>query len=425
MFQSLGAIDRDFLNKEASMEAIVERCCGLDVHQATVVACVLTGRADERPRRTTRSFGTTTAELEELRRWLLEERCTHVGMESTGVYWMPVYTILEGRFDLLVGNASHIKNVPGRKTDVKDAEWIADLVRHGLIKRSFVPPKWQRALRDLVRYRRKLVESVTAERNRLTRLLETCNVKLSSVASDVFGVSGRAMLLALIEGKATPEEMAALARGALRKKADRLRLALRGRLEDHHRFLLRVQLGRVERIEGDVDVIDARIEQALAPHRSTFDLLLQIPGVDRVGAITIIAELGTDMSVFPSARHAAAWAGVCPGNNESAGKRQGHVKRRGNVHLCTALVQAAFAASHKAGCYLKERFWRIAARRGKKRAAMAVAHSILTAYEMIRRGVIYKDLGAGYLDRLAQSAVRKRLVRRLESLGYRVSLEPS
>jgi transposase len=408
------------------MEAIVERSCGLDVHQASVVACLLTGRPDERARRITKTFGTTTTELEDLRRWLLEERCTHVGMESTGVYWMPVFAVLEGHFDLLVGNATHIRNVPGRKTDVKDAEWIADLVRHGLIRKSFVPPKWQRALRDLVRYRRKLVESVTAERNRLTRLLETCNVKLASVASDVFGVSGRAMLLALIEGKSTPEEMAALARGALRKKTERLALALRGQLEEHHRFLLRVQLERVERIEGDVDVIDARIEQGLAPHRSVFDLLVQIPGVDRVGAIAIIAELGTDMSIFPSARHAAAWAGVCPGNNESAGKRHGQVKRRGNVHLCTALVQAAFAASHKAGCYLKERFWRVAARRGKKRAAMAVAHSILVAaYEMIRGGANYRDLGATYLDQIAQSAVKKRLVRRLEGLGYRVSLESS
>lgn len=406
------------------MEPIVERSCGLDVHQASVVACLLVGRADGRPRKVSRTFGTTTSELEDLRRWLLEEGCTHVGMESTGVYWMPVFGVLEGHFDLVVGNATHIRNVPGRKTDVKDAEWIADLVRHGLIRKSFVPPKWQRALRDLVRYRRKLVESETSERNRLMRLLETCNVKLSSVASDVFGVSGRAMLRALIEGKSTPDQMAALARGALRKKTDRLALALRGQLEDHHRFLLRVQLERVERIEADVAVLDERIDQALVAHRRTLDLLVQIPGVDRVVAITLIAELGTDMTVFPSARHAAAWAGVCPGNNESAGKRRGQAKRRGNVHLSTALVQAAFAASRKNGSYLKERFWRLTARRGKKRAAMAVAHSILiAAYEMLRRDSDYRDLGANYLDRLAQTTVKKRLVRRLESLGYRVTLE--
>jgi len=251
-------------------------------------------------------------------------------------------------------------------------------------------------------------------------------VKLASVASDVFGVSGRAMLLALIDGKATPEEMANLARGALRKKMERLALALRGRIEDHHRFLLRVQLERVERIEGDVDVIDARIEQAIEAHRATFNRLVQIPGVDRIAAITIIAELGTDMTVFPTARQAAAWAGVCPGNNESAGKRQRQTKRAGNVHLCSALVQAAFGAGSKKGSYLKERFWRIAARRGKKRAAMAVAHSILVAaYEMIRRAVDYRDLGVGYLDRLSEVTVKKRLVRRLEGLGYRVSIEPA
>jgi transposase len=406
------------------MEPIVERSCGLDVHKETVVACLLAGPPDSRPRRSTRTFGTTTSELEDLREWLSEEKCTHVGMESTGVYWMPVFAVLEGHFELIVGNAAHIRNVPGRKTDVKDAEWIADLVRHGLIRKSFVPPKWQRALRDLVRYRRKLVESETSERNRLLRLLETCNVKLSSVATDVFGVSGRAMVRALIEGKSTPDEMATLARGALRKKTDRLTLALRGKLDDHHRFLLKLQLDRVERIEDDVAVVDARIDDALAPHQEKLNRLAQIPGVDRVVAATIIAELGTDMTVFPTSRHAAAWAGVCPSNNESAGKRSNQVKRRGNVHLGTALVQAAFAASKKRGSYLKERFWRLSARRGKKRAAMAVAHSILIAsYEMLRQDADYHDLGAEYLDQLSKTTVKRRLVRRLESLGFKVTLQ--
>jgi transposase len=345
-------------------------------------------------------------------------------MESTGVYWMPVFAVLEGAFELIVGNARHIRNVPGRKTDVKDAEWIADLVRHGLIRKSFVPPKWQRTLRDLVRYRRKLVESETSERNRLLRLLETCNVKLSSVATDVFGVSGRAMVRALVEGKSTPSEMAALARGRLRKKTDRLTLALRGKLEDHHRFLLKLQLDRVERIEDDVAMVDARIDEMLAPHQEKLDRLAQIPGVDRVVAATIIAELGTDMTVFPTSRHAAAWAGVCPGNNESAGKRGHQVKRHGNVHLNTALVQAAFAAAKKKGSYLKERFWRLSARRGKKRAAMAVAHSILLAcYEMLRQDTSYRDLGVEYLDQLSKTTVKKRLVRRLESLGFKVILQ--
>jgi transposase len=345
-------------------------------------------------------------------------------MESSGVYWMPIFAILEGHFELTVGNAAHIKNVPGRKTDVKDAEWIADLVRHGLIRKSFVPPKWQRALRDLMRYRRKLVESETSERNRLMKLLETCNIKLSSVASDVFGVSGRAMLRALIEGNATAAEMAQLARGALRKKTDRLELALRGQLEEHHRFLLRLQLERVERIEGDVCVLDERIDAALEPHRDALDRLVRIPGVDRVVAATVIAELGTDMSVFPSPRHAAAWAGVCPGNNESAGKRGGQLRRRGNVHLSTALVQAAMCASRKKGSYFKERFWRIKARRGLKRAAMAVAHSILVAiYEMLRERQEFRDLGADYLDRVSKRSTEKRLVRRLQALGYKVTIE--
>lgn len=406
------------------METIVERCCGLDVHQATVVACLLAGPADSRPRKTIRTFGTTTSELEELRGWLLGEGCTHVGMESSGIYWVPVYAVLEDHFELVVGNATHIKNVPGRKTDVKDAEWIADLLRHGLIRKSFVPPKWQRTLRDLVRYRRKIVESESAERNRLHRLLETCNIKLSSVASDVFGVSGRAMLRALIAGEATPDEIAKLARGRLRKKSARLALALHGRLEDHHRFMLRLQLERVERIERDLDIIDTRIDEALAPHREHLERLTQIPGVDHVVAATIIAELGIDMTVFPTSRHAAAWAGVCPGNNESAGKRTGHAKRRGNVHLTTALVQAAFAASRKKGSYLKERFWRLKARRGPKRAAMAVAHSILiAAYEMLRQGVSYRDLGAAYLDSINRVAVARSAIRRLEALGYRVTLE--
>lgn len=408
------------------MEAIVERSCGLDVHKKTVVACLLMGAADERPRRQVRTFGTTTSELEAMRDWLTEASCTHVGMESTGVYWVPVYAVLEGHFELVVGNATHIKNVPGRKTDVKDSEWIADLVRHGLIRRSFVPPKWQRRLRDLVRYRRKLVESETAERNRLLRLLETCNIKLASVASDVFGVSGRAMLRALIKGEASPLEMARLARGALRKKEDQLTLALHGKLEEHHRFMLRTQLERVECIATDIASLDVRIDEELEPHQALMDLLRQIPGVDRVVAMTVIAELGTDMSVFPSASHAAAWAGVCPGNNESAGKRRGRAKRHGNVHLTSALVQAAMCASRKKGCYLKERFWRLAARRGKKRAAMAVAHSILiAAYHMLRNGEDYRDLGVAYLDERRKRTVERHLVRRLEALGHEVTLRPN
>lgn len=407
------------------MEAIVERCCGLDVHKDIVVACVLIGGLEGRTRKEIRSFGTKTAELEQLRDWLRQSGCTHVGMESTGVYWVPVYAVLEGHFELIVGNATHMKNVPGRKTDVKDAQWIAELIRCGLIRKSFVPPKWQRGLRDLTRYRRKLVEAQSSERNRLQRLLETCNVKLASVASDVFGKSGRDMVRALIQGEASPEQMAELARGRLRKKSSALALALNGKVEAHHRFMLQIQLGRVEKIEADIAVLDARIDEVLQPHRAVVERLLTIPGVDRVVAATVIAELGVDMDVFPTSAHAAAWTGVCPGNNESAGKRLGQQKRRGNVHLTSVLVQAAMAASKTRNTYLKARFWKIAGRAGKKRAAIAVAHSILKSiYEMLKTGAVYKDLGEDYLDRFLKRRSEQRLVLRLRSLGYEVRPMP-
>ena|SRR6185312_10068548 len=406
------------------MEAIVRACCGLDVHQATVVACLLVGDPDKKPRREVRTFGTMTCDLIQMREWLTAEGCTHVGMESTGVYWMPVYAMLEGHFELVVGNATHIKNVPGSKTDVKDSEWIADLLRHGLIRRSFVPPKPLRELRDLLRYRRKLVEAQTAERNRLLKLLETANIKLASVASDVFGVSGRAMLRALLGGTATPDEMAQLARGSLRKKIASLSAALDGRVEEHHRFLLGVQLDRMEQVEASITKVDARIDEKLLPYATQHQRLTEIPGVDRIGAAVIIAELGVDMSVFPTPQHAAAWAGVCPGNNESAGKRKGQPGRKGNVHLTTALVQAAMGAGRKSGSYLKEKFWRLKARRGPKRAALAIAHKILiAAYHMLRNDCPYKDLGLAYLDTFSVTVVKATLVKRLERLGYRVSLE--
>lgn len=403
------------------MEAIIERCCGLDVHKDTVVACVVMGPPEGRARKEIRTYGTTTAQLEQLRDWLRQNGCTHVGMESTGVYWVPVYAVLEGQFELIVGNASHIKNGPGRKTDVKDAQWIAELIRCGLIRKSFVPPKWQRALRDLTRYRRKLLEAQASERNRLQRLLETCNVKLASVATDVFGKSGREILRALIKGEEGPEQMAQLARGRLRKKLDALVLALQGKVEAHHRFLLEMQLSRVEDIEANIATVDAKIDEAIAPHRAVFDRLITIPGVDRVTAVTVIAEMGIDTNVFPTAAHAAAWAGVCPGNNETGGKRMAQQKRRGNVHLATALVQAAFGASKTKNTYLSARFWKIAGRAGKKRAALAVAHSILKAiYEMLKVSIDYKDLGGDYLDRFLKRGAEQRLVQRLRSMGYDV-----
>jgi len=405
------------------MEAITERCCGLDVHQATVVACLLTGRADEKPRRQVRSFSTVTKGLLELSEWLHAEGCTHVAMESTGVYWKPIYSILEDDFDLTVGNARHIRNVPGRKTDVKDSEWIADLLRHGLIAKSFVPPRPIRMLRDLVRYRRKLVQSRTSERNRLLKLLETCGIKLSTFASNVFGVSGMAMLHALVQDDATPAEMAELARGRLRDKIPDLALALDGRLEDAHRFLLGKQLQRLEQVDADITELDARIAQQLAPHQALVERVKTVPGVDRVNAASIIAEIGIDMSVFRSQQAISSWAGVCPGNHESAGKRQRGTKRLGNVHVTTALVEAAQGAIRKKGSYYGDKFHRLKARRGYKRALMAIAHKILTAiYNMLRTASDFRELGAAYLDRAQPKRVAKSLVKRLESLGFDVQI---
>jgi transposase len=407
------------------MEAIVERCCGLDVHQASVKACLVVGSADVKPRKEVRTFTTVRRDLEALRVWLREAGCTHVAMESTGVYWMPVYVALEGSFELIVGNAMHIKNVPGRKTDVKDSEWIADLCRHGLIRKSFVPPKPIRELRDLTRYRKKLVESRTDEHNRMLRLLETANVKIASVMSDVLGVSGRLMLRALIEGNRAPDEMARMAKRKLRGKIAALTLALDGRVDEHHRFLLKLQLDRVEQVERDLVTLDERIDQKLEPYRAQHTSLMRIPGVDWVVAATIIAELGVDMTVFPTAQHAAAWAGVCPSNNESAGRTRSQPKRKGNVHLTTALVQAAVCASRKKGSYLKEKYWRLKARRGPKRAAVAVAHKILiAAYHMLVADKPYTDLGDAYLDRIAPAVLKVSLVKRLERLGYQVTLTP-
>ena len=406
------------------MRVMIERCCGLDVHQETVVACLLIGAPGVRPTKEVRTFRTMTRELEALRDWLKAAGVTHVGMESTGVYWRPVYAVLEGYFELIVGNARHIRNVPGRKTDVKDAEWIADLVRHGLIAKSFVPARPLRELRELLRYRRKLVESQSAERNRLLKLLETANIKLASVASDVFGVSGRAMLKTLSEGNATAEEIAGLAKGQLRRKHDELVLALEGRVEEHHRFLLAIQLHRLEAAEHDIEALDARIAERLEPYRTQHALLMQIPGVDWVVAAVLIAEIGIDMSVFLSAYHLASWAGVCPGNHESAGRQTSGRARKGNVHLRTILVGAATSASRTKGSYLKDKYHRLKARRGALRAALAIAHKILVAaYHMLAKGLAYRDLGEAYLDRLHQTRTAANLKRRLERLGYTVTLQ--
>jgi transposase len=405
------------------MQTLVERGCGLDVHQATVVACLLIVLKNGTVQKRIRTFDTTTRELMSLREWLLSEGCTHVAMESTGVYWQPVYAILEGAFQLVVANAQQIKKVPGRKTDVKDAEWIAELLCHGLLRPSFVPPRPIRELRDLTRYRRKLVEAQAAERNRLLKLLESANVKLASVATDVFGTSGRLMLRALIEGKATPQEMAELSKRKLRSKIPQLELALEGKLEEHHRFLLKLQLDRVEAVEADLAILEAQLQKRLQPYREQMALLDEVPGVDSILAAVIIAELGIDMSVFQSVSQLASWAGVCPGNNESAGKRKSSRVPKGNVYLKTALVEAAHSAARAKGTYLRDKFYRLKARRGYKRAAVAIAHKILVSvYHMLSQNVSYNDLGDLYLDNLNKHHLTRNLVRRLERLGYSVTL---
>jgi transposase len=410
---------------EESMEAIVECCAGLDVHQATVVACLNKGEPGKRSVKEVRTYGATGQELREMRDWLKSAGCTLVAMESTGVYWKPVYAELEGHVGIIVGNAHHIKNVPGRKTDVKDCEWISDLARHGLIANSFVPPRAIRDLRDLTRYRRKLVQAQAAERNRLIKLLESASIKLSGVISDVFGVSGRAMLRALIEGDQSPAEMAQLARGRMRPKQPELARALDGHIDEHHRFILRLQLNRITAAEADLEHLDQRLSEKLFPYDREVGLLMRIPGVDWVTAAEIVAEIGVDMSVFLGAAHLAAWAGVCPGSHESAGRQRGGKVRKGNVWLKTALVTAAIAAAKKRSCYYADKFRRIAAKRGKMRAAVAIAHKILVAvYHMLVNRSDYRELGAGYLDQLNHHRTANNLTRRLRNLGYDVQITP-
>jgi transposase len=408
-------------------EAIIERAAGLDVHQGSVVACVILGAAGRRVRKEVRTFGTMRQDLAALRAWLLELGVTHVGMEGTGVYWQPVHAALEGgAFTLIVGNASHMRNVPGRKTDVKDAEWIADLVRHGLGRASFVPPPEVRVPRDLVRHRKALVGTLVAERNRTLKLLESAGIKLAGVMSSVFGVSGMLMLEALAAGTATPAAMADLAKRRLRRKLDRLALALDGHLAEHQRLLLTMHIRRLEGIDRDLAEVEAAIAAAMRPFAAEQALLVTIPGVDALTAAAIIAEIGVDMAVFGTAGRLAAWAGLCPANRESAGKRRKRGTRRGDPHLKATLVTAAVCAARtKGGTYLRDKFHRLRARLGAKKAAVAVAHKILVAvFHMLQRAVALADLGADYLDRLDKHRTAKRLLRRLGELGYEVMLRP-
>lgn len=406
------------------MEVVFDRCCGLDVHKQTVVACLLTG-SGRRARRVIRTFSTFSSSLEELVDWLLSEQCTHVGMESTGVYWMPIYTVLEGRgLELVVGNARHIRNVPGRKTDVKDAEWIAKLVRHGLISASFVPDASQRELRDFTRYRKALVQDRTGQRNRLSKLLEQANIKLGSVVSDVFGKSGWAMLEAIVADDRSAEDIADLARGRLRSKRPELLLALDGRVREHHRRLLKLQMEALADIDRRIAAVEQDIDRLVATHAESKALLETIPGIGPTVAAAVLAEVGPNVDAFRSEAALAAWAGLCPGNNESAGKTVGNRKRRGNTHLKAMLTEAAHAAIRVRDTYFRAKFFRLKARRGYRRALLAIAHKIIRAiYIVLSRREDFVDLGETYLDQLAQKRLVRQSVRRLEALGFEVKLE--
>lgn len=407
------------------MDTIYPDCAGLDVHKDSVYACVRHLPAGGRIRQEVRCFGTSTRALLELFDWLAAEGVTHVAMESTGVYWKPIWNVLEGRFDVMVVNARHIKQVPGRKTDVKDCQWIAQLLQHGLLSRSFVPDRPTRELRDLTRQRAQLIQERSRVANRVQKTLEDANIKLASVASDVLGASGRQMIQALIDGKQTPEQMAELARRRLREKIPQLREALSGKVTDHHRFMLRQLMEQIGHLEGQVESFDGRIEQVMRPLEQTAVRMLdEIPGLDVRAAQNIVAEIGVDMSRFPSAGHLSAWAGMCPGNNRSAGKRKHGKMTEGNRWLKRTLTQCAWAASRTKGTYFQVQYRRLAGRRGKKRAAAAVGHSqLVAAYHMLRDGTAYEDLGPNHFDNLVESQRTGHLVKRLEKLGFRVTLE--
>ena len=404
------------------MDLLYTKCAGLDVHPRSVSTCariVVEGRVTHE----VRTFGTSTRELREMADWLASLGCTHVAMESTGVYWKPVWHVLEGRFELVLANAMYIRNIPGRKSDVKDAVWIADLLAHGLLRASFVPPERIQELRDLTRSRKQLTREITRHTQRIQKTLEDANVKLTEVISSILGVSGRAILRAIIAGETDPEHLIELTGGRLKATKPQLLDALQGRVTDHHRFMLKMHLNQVEHLEAAVRDLEERADQG--SFRAATELLMTIPGVSKVTARVIVAEIGEDMTRFATAGNLISWAGLCPRLDESAGKKRSTRVRRGAPWLKTVLVQAARAAANKRNSYLRAQYLRLKARRGPNKANLAVAASMLTsAYHMLKYGVEYRDLGPHHFDRdkLVQAA---RLLRRLKALGVEVTVKPA
>jgi transposase len=407
------------------MEVLYTRCAGLDVHKDTVVACVRCV-VDGRVEREVRTFSTTTSDLLALSAWLTWLGVTHIAMEATGVYWKPVWNVLDdGEFELTLANAKHVKNVPGRKTDVNDATWLADLLAHGLIRASFVPDRPTMETRTLLRTRKQMTRERTRHVQRLQKTLEEANIKLDSVISDIAGKSGRAMMEAMIAGESDPVVLARLAHKRIKASPQTLIEALRGRINRHHRFLLRLHLDQVDVLDRVLAELDREIEAGLEPFRTFIPLLTSIPGIAELSARVVLAEIGTDMSRFPTAANLVSWAGLCPKNDESAGKRRSTKMRKGAPWLKTTLIQCAWAASTAKDSYLRSLYHRVKARRGGKKAVCAVAASILTAiWHMLRDGTFYQDLGPDHFKRRSSSRQTKNLVARLEGLGYQVQLKP-